>query len=222
MVAGLSVAIRWDMHSRSGACLKAALAIGIGLALIARPALAGESRIAAAGCTVEIDGDSTLHKYSATSHDCRCSFGVSASVAGSPEPQTLEALMRGHLVDAFSMAIPVGSLKSGDKHLDQHMWKALKQSQFPRIRFEMTSYRVTAAAAPGATFTLEMQGHLEVAGVSRPIQLTASARPTANGLQVWGAKDLLMTDYDVTPPTLMFGAIKTADAITIKFNVELR
>jgi len=210
------------MHSRSGSPLDVALAIGIGLAVLARPAPATESRIAAAGCTVEIDGDSTLHKYSATSHDCRCSFGLSAAVPDPAQAATLEALMRGHQIDAFSMAIPVSSLRSDDKHLDEHMWKALKQGQFPRIRFEMTRYRVVAAAVAGAAFTLDMQGQLEVAGVVRPIQLSANVRHTARGLQVWGARDLRMTDFNVTPPTLMLGAIKTADAITIKFNVELR
>ncbi len=202
--------------------LDAALAIGIGLVVVARPAPAVEPLISAAGCTVEIDGDSTLHKYSATSRDCRCTFGLPESASGPARPATLEALMRGHLIGAFSIAIPVSSLKSDDKHLDEHLWKALKQSQFPRIRFEMTSYRVVAAAAPGATFALEMRGRLEVAGATREIQLTANARPTARGLQVWGARNLLMSDYGVTPPTLMLGAIKTADAITIKFNVELR
>ena len=34
-----------------------------------------------------------------------------------------------------------------------------------------------------------------------------------------GEKELKMTDFNVTPPTAMFGAIKSGDDITIKYDV---
>ncbi len=37
-----------------------------------------------------------------------------------------------------------------------------------------------------------------------------------------GSKDLLMTDYQVKPPTMMFGAIKTANLIRVKLNATQR
>ncbi len=41
-------------------------------------------------------------------------------------------------------------------------------------------------------------------------------------MRIRGKKDLLMSDYQIKPPTLMFGAIKTADLVTVKFDTTLQ
>ena len=42
----------------------------------------------------------------------------------------------------------------------------------------------------------------------------------ANGqVRLQGEHPLLMTDYGLTPPSAMFGALRTADKVTVKFDL---
>jgi YceI-like domain len=198
------------------------LLLSIGIPATAQAGPTAAIIVDVVGCTLEIDGDSTLHRYSSTSHSCQAAFDVNDADGVAPPPGDLNALIKGGHVKRFSLVVPVATLKSGDSHLDDHLWKALKQTQFKQIRFDMDSYRLLPPAAGADAFVIAMHGRLRVAGVSRPIDLTATAKTTAGGLQISGAKNLLMTDYQVTPPTLFLGTVKTADLITIKFNSELR
>ena len=66
-----------------------------------------------------------------------------------------------------------------------------------------------------------MQGALTVAGGTRPIVLDADGFAVPGGVRIAGSTSLRMTDYAVKPPTLMLGAIKTADQVVVTFDMEL-
>jgi hypothetical protein len=176
--------------------------------------------------SLELDGDSTLHKYSAKTHDFQALFGLdhsrAAAGAGGALPPDVDALIRGRHLETFQLIIPVGTLRSGDSGLDRNMFKALKNDRFKEIRFRMDSYQIRPSSTAGATFAIAMRGGLKVAGVERPIDLLASAFHEADGVRIAGSADLLMTDYQIKPPVIMLGAIKTANLITVKFDVKLR
>jgi YceI-like protein len=181
------------------------------------------SLVLAPGASLELDGDSSLHKYSAKAYGVEAGVVMDAArVARSPQPQDLEALIRGHFVKTFQLTVPVDKLSSGEKGLDENMRKALKGGQYKQIRFQMDSYEVLAPPGGGAAFTLEMHGRLSLAGVERKIDVSASGVKLRGNIQLSGSKDLLMTDFQIKPPTMMLGAIKTKDLITVKFNATLQ
>ena len=177
----------------------------------------------APGATLELDGDSSLHRYSAKAR--RIEIGVDvddARAAAVTPPPDLETLIRDHFVRSFTLVVPVDQLSSGEKGLDDNMRKALKGAQYKDIRFQMDSYDVKAPSSGAAAFSVTLRGRLSLAGVERRIDVAATCVRVGEGLRLSGSKELLMTDYQIKPPTLMFGAIKTADLITIKFNATLQ
>jgi hypothetical protein len=161
----------------------------------------------APGATLELDGDSSLHRYSA---------------AAATPPLDLERLIREHFVKSFALVVPVDQLSSGEKALDENMRKALKGARYKDIRFRMDSYDVRMPSPTAAAFGITLHGRMSLAGVERRIDVAATCVQVGEGLRLSGSKELLMTDYQIKPPTLMFGAIKTADLITIRFNATLQ
>ena len=176
----------------------------------------------APGASLELDGDSSLHRYSAKAHSVRASAGLDAArLTSAARPPDLEALIRGHFIRTFQLVVPVAELSSGERGLDDNMRKALKGDRFKEIRFQMDSYDV-GPPSRGATIAVTLHGRLSLAGVERKIDVGAMGARVKDGFQVTGSKDLLMTDYQIKPPTMMLGAIKTKDLITVKFNATLQ
>jgi polyisoprenoid-binding protein YceI len=138
------------------------------------------------------------------------------------QPPDVAALVQGHFVKSFALVVPVDQLSSGEKGLDENMRKALKGAQYKDIRFQMDSYDVRMPSPGAAAFSLTLHGRLSLAGVERRIDVVATCVRVGEGLRLTGSKELLMTDYQIKPPTLMLGAIKTADLITVKFNATLQ
>jgi hypothetical protein len=175
----------------------------------------------APGASLELDGDSSLHRYSAKAHGMRVIADLDAArVASAAQPPDLEALIRGHFIRTFQLFVPVAELDSGERGLDDNMRKALKGDRFKEIRFEMDSYDV-APPTGGPALSLTLHGRLSLAGVERKIDVSAIGVRVEDGFQVTGSKDLLMTDYQIKPPTMMLGAVKTKNLITVKFSATL-
>jgi hypothetical protein len=195
------------------------------LTALPTPAATGPTRalslVVAPGASLELDGDSSLHRYSAKAHGIEAGVGLdSARLPTAAQASDLEGLVRGHFIKTFHLFVPVDNLSSSEKGLDANMRKALKGDRYKQIRFQMDSYDVLGP--PGtAALTVTLHGRLSLAGVERKIDVTAAGVRVRDGLAISGSKDLLMTDYQIKPPTMMLGAIKAKNLITVKFNATL-
>lgn len=214
------------MHSGQKRVSGIAFAIGVftGLVLIGT-GVGSKAATAAAPFglrgTLELDGDSTLHRFSARTTDVRGAVYMDEEALPA-QASDVAALVRAGHVRSFDMAAPVEKLTSGDSGLDKNMWKALKSSQFKDIRFRADGFEIRPADTRGAAFGLALHGSLTVAGVTRPLVLTVDGFGVPGGVRIMGSTSLRMTDYAVKPPTFMLGAIKTADQVVVKFDMELR
>ena len=160
-----------------------------------------------------LEGDSTLHPYHSTATVVHVSGGWSADAAGNP----FDKLAAGAL-SAFELRVPVAEMKSGKNGLDKNLRKELKAGDHPDIVFRLSGYDVETSTAG---VVVRARGALSVAGVDREETITAEARPTPGGLRLTGAKDLKMSDFGIDPPRMMLGAIRTADAVTIHYDLFL-
>lgn len=114
--------------------------------------------------------------------------------------------------------VPVTSLKSEHKTMDNNTYKALKANKHPEIAYTLSSATVTPVNA--TTFTIKTKGKLTIAGTTRETDVDATAKVNAdNSITVTGSKKLKMTDYGVTPPKVMM--IKTGNDLTISYNLRL-
>jgi len=155
-----------------------------------------------------IEGDSTLHRYSAEAK----TFTIRSDASPS---SFLEDAAAGH-VNVWEVSVRVADLTSGEKGLDKVMRRALKEKDFPDIKFVLTGYKTVPGEPPG----FAAYGALTIAGQKQEILLPVEVNREPDRPELVGSYKILMTDYGVQPPTFM-GVIRAADAVTVRFRLVL-
>jgi polyisoprenoid-binding protein YceI len=122
-------------------------------------------------------------------------------------------------VRTVKVTVPAEKLDCGNGTMNDHMRKALKIADNPTIEFKLSGYDVSKGTE-GSTGTLN--GTLSLGGVQKHISIPAEGKSEGGALHVTGAYELKMTDYDLTPPSLMFGRIKVREAVNVKFDLLLK
>ncbi|HNP19826.1 MAG TPA: YceI family protein [Fulvivirga sp.] len=118
-------------------------------------------------------------------------------------------------ITQLDLIIKVESLKSGKSSMDKNTYEALKNKQFPQIRYVLKEAHNIAASDE-----IKTSGVLTIAGVSQTIQMIVKAKTTGGKTNFTGKIPLKMTDFKIDPPTAIMGTIKTGDEITIEFNIQ--
>ncbi len=159
-----------------------------------------------------VEGNSTIRSFTCKAGD------VTAVIDATPNGLAqVSAGQKG--VRTVHLTMPSDKLDCGNGTMNDHMRKALKVEQNPTIEFKLSGYDVTRGGE-GVTGTLK--GALSLGGVQKSISIPAEGKSEAGALRVTGAYELNMTDYDLTPPSLMFGRIKVRDAVNVKFDLLLK
>jgi polyisoprenoid-binding protein YceI len=194
-------------------CLAAAIPLAA-----AEPAPPAASFTLAPGSRLSLEGESTLHAYSSTATKVEATADFDGTfAAGSAEAR---AAVAAGALKGLRVAVPVAGLKSGEGGLDKNMQKALKQDAAPVIRFTLVDYK--AEEAKDGSLLVKAHGRLAIAGVEKDAVVEATCRFGPGGVEVTGAKDVLMSDYGIKPPVMMLGTIKTADKIVVRFALKLK
>lgn len=124
-------------------------------------------------------------------------------------------------VSSISFTVPAESLKSEHSGMDKNTYKALNTSKYNNISFAASS--VTVKPTGGTGYLLTARGKLTISGVTKDVVLTANGTMnTDKSISYTGSYKLNMTDYNVEPPSIMMGAIKTGEFVTVKYDLLLR
>lgn len=122
-------------------------------------------------------------------------------------------------VQSLSLNIQSSSIKSiqengayYDKNMDKNVSKALQADKHPAILFNLTGYSVSNNSA-------QITGILKIAGKANEIKFNARQGKVTGGMVFEGKFPLKMRDYNVEPPTALFGTIQTGNEITIEFKM---
>jgi polyisoprenoid-binding protein YceI len=117
--------------------------------------------------------------------------------------------------------VPARRLVSDDVIMDRLMWGALKAGAHPEIVYEFAGdATVPAGVGPHAVAT---RGTVTIAGVTRQVVQDVRAERLADGrLRFTGSHPLLMSDFGMTPPTAMFGALRTGNRVVVHFDLVVR
>ena len=118
--------------------------------------------------------------------------------------------------------IPVTSLVSGKRGMDEKMQEALKAKTHPLITYRLQSAKIVtrqAAQADDAVLAIETTGVLTVAGAERAVDLPMHVRRLSEDrLEVSGEASLRMTEFGIVPPRAMLGAIRTGDEVRVHWT----
>jgi hypothetical protein len=203
----------WRLRALLGVALLMAL---LPLRLAADPDPAGRMLGLGPDSRLWLEGTSTLHDYESETRAVVITWVCDPSA---PAAADLGTLIQSSIVRRVDVRVPVLSLRSKKSGLDKNLWRTLGAEKHPDIRCQLTRYTVTSA--PGDSLQIRAEGTLEVAGRSRAIVLDARGWKGPHGLWVSGSAPLLMSDYGIKPPTMMMGALRVADRVTVRYRLLL-
>jgi len=188
-----------------------AMLIGLLWLLAWRP-IGGHLTLAPAS-RLSFDGTSTVRNWSCTAGT------IDAAIEAEGEGPVGAVLQARKAVEEVVLTFPVERLECGNGTMNGHMRKALNADTHRTITFRLTGYELTAGTPVGGT----LRGTLTLNGVTKPITLRAQFSQAPGGaLRVAGSYPLTMTDWQVTPPTLMLGTLKVAPVVTVQFDLQLQ
>jgi polyisoprenoid-binding protein YceI len=119
---------------------------------------------------------------------------------------------------SLTFSMPAESLKSDHKTMDKNAYKAMRTDKHSSITFTAVSSTVKPY---GNKYQVQSKGKLTISGVTRDVDLIAicNVNQADRSIACSGSYKFKMTNYNVTPPSIMLGAIKTGDDITVKFDL---
>ena len=164
------------------------------------------------GSTMLIAGTSTLQDWS--SDVTKINGTVSLN-----DKLYRKGVKKGDKFEGVSVSVPVLSIKSPrGATMEQKIYNALKSETNPDIKFTLTENQVTTAAKD--SFLLETKGMLEIAGKSKPVTIVVTGKKLADeSFSFEGSHKINMKEYEVEPPTAMFGQIVTGEEVEISFKL---
>ena len=186
----------------------AALLFGGLQALAPLPAAAPMSF--AAGSKVTVLGTSNVRSF-------RCeTTRVQGTIqtAGAAAPTLAEV---GHAIRGAEVSLPVASLDCANGTMNNHLRHAMKADEFPTISFTLPASGLTAGDG-----NVRMAGTLKIAGAEKPANVVATVVQAEGGLRVTGSYAMKMSDFGIRPPTVMLGAFRVNDNVTVQFDVTVK
>ena len=101
--------------------------------------------------------------------------------------------------------------------MDNKTWEAFNYEKNPTITFTLTEKTINATK-----HSLVANGNLTMAGVTKPVELHLIYKVLPGGeLQISGSHALVMSDFNMVPPTAMMGTIKVGDEVVVDFEITL-
>ncbi len=152
-----------------------------------------------------IRGTSTLHDWDSKAEK------VSAVLIFNDDKNQIEKL---------NLDVEVASIKNskGSTTMDKITRKSLKESQFPKISYEFINAEVISNNAE--ELRMKLIGFLTIAGKTNEVEINTVIDKDNKNVVLKGSHKLKMTDFNVDPPSALFGTIQTGDEITIDFLIK--
>ena len=158
--------------------------------------------------TVTIRGTSNLHSWNEKVQIVSGNGTVTQNKDGSFD------------LDAISIRMQVHSIKSDEGSImDNKTYSALKADSYPEIIFTLTT--PVKSISSSAEKIISAKGNLTIAGVTKSVEMQVKSWMKEQGkLTFQGAQIIKMSDYNINPPTALFGTLKTGNELTIDFKTN--
>lgn len=140
---------------------------------------------------VEIHGTSTLHDWKMVSNETKTIFENDGST-----------------ITKLNVSVQIKTLKSGDTGLDEKAYETLKIDRNNIITFKLLEADIAAGTIKGVFKVLDK----ERTETLKPEVLTLD--------RVSGSFKVKMTEFGLEVPSVMFGAIKSGDEVTVKYDIK--
>lgn len=163
------------------------------------------------GHEMVIDGTSNIRDWDAEVKTVNANF-----VMNQFDMSNLSSLTADHF-ETLELSIPVDDIESGSGKLTSNMHKYLKEKDHPMITFNLTD--IDSVTINGNVATITANGIVNAAGVDHETTMTVDATFEDGKVTFSGTQPLLMTDFNIDPPTALFGTIRARDEIDIIYSM---
>ncbi len=171
---------------------------------------------------IMVKGTSSMHDWQAVSNNVQGYVQIEEQFLTDSSSVNIPSLISKEQNPQVTLDVLVESLKSGKKAMDKNMYKALQSKKYSNIHYELITADIKAGSENDpSNLILETQGSVTIAGVSKPIAMDVQVKRLSNQIVVIGEIPLKMTDFNIDPPTALFGTLKTGNDITIVFKWTL-
>ncbi|WP_340103982.1 YceI family protein [Rhodohalobacter sp. 8-1] len=162
--------------------------------------------------SMTIKGSSTLHGWTVEATDFSVQFSIPNNWFQSDDN------WNGSDIDTLAVTVPVEHLDGGRNKMNRDLREALRFEAHPQIRFTWDEIGFTGQTGIGKSATVT--GSVTVAGVQREIEFGTDIRLNEwNQIVAKGSVTMNMTDYNIEPPTALFGVIRTDEKIELMFEL---
>ncbi len=146
-----------------------------------------------------VDGTSTVHDWTIESN----------TISGK-----LTADEISKQITSVSLNLEVETLESGKNGMDKKVYSAFDTKKNPSISFESNSVTSASDGKSGVA-----KGSLTMAGRTTAVDVPFTLDDTSGNWVFSGEVTMLMTTFDMKPPTAVFGTIKAGDEVIVRFQV---
>lgn len=160
---------------------------------------------------MRIDGSANVRSWDADVNTVNATFILSEF-----DFTDLEALTPDHF-KTMELSIPVRDIESDSGRLTRNLQGYLKRDEHPVITFNLND--VDSISVNGDTAEITANGVINAAGVDHETTMNVTAQINDGKITFTGAQDLLMTDFNIDPPTAVMGTIRARDEITITYSL---
>jgi polyisoprenoid-binding protein YceI len=160
----------------------------------------------------KIDGDSNVRSWDADITEADASLVLTGVDNLSIENLTEESFK------SFKISIPVEGIESDSRRLTRNLQGYLREDDFPVITFELQ--QINSITYENGSAQISADGIINAAGVENSVSMDVEATVNGNGsITFSGVQRLLMTDFDIDPPTAVMGTVRADDEIDIIYQV---
>lgn len=143
--------------------------------------------------TLKISGTSTVSDWTVTAEKFTCNLNIDSKKIANLE-----------------LNVPVADIKSErGVAMDSKMHDALKNEEYPSINFVVKNQIQQST----------LSGELTIAGVRKSVKLPIEFKIESEMVYLKGDKSLILKDYEIEPPSAMFGQIVVGEEVTVFFDL---
>lgn len=122
-------------------------------------------------------------------------------------------------IDSFAFGVVINSMDGGrGASMNAKITKALQATAHPVITYQQTESAVISEMDAAGNFKLISKGVLNMVGMEKAVEIEVMGQKTANGIILKGSKPLKFSEFEIEPPSAMFGQIVCGDDIAVNFE----
>lgn len=155
-----------------------------------------------------VTGTSTLHGWTVTVNEVK------------DVPQEL-AVSEGDTkaIDNFNFGAVISSMDGGrGASMNGKITNALQAAKHPIIIYQQAEPLAIGEMDAEGNFTATSKGTLKMVGLEKAVSIEVMGQKTADGLVLKGSKPLKFSEFEIEPPSAMFGQIVCGDDIAVNFE----